>query len=153
MREAGQNPIYNVAITDAQPMARRTVVDLNKCNVCHNQLALHGGQRFKVQECVICHNPNNTDSAYRPAAQAPNETIHFKYLIHRIHTGENMTLPFTIYGYGGSVNSFNDVLFPGDRRDCLKCHADVRPASSRRSRSRCPTACCRLRRCATRTSS
>lgn len=125
VREAGQNPIYNVAITDAQPVARRTVVDLNKCNVCHNQLALHGGQRFKVQECVICHNPNNTDTTYRPADQAPAETIHFKYLIHRIHTGENMTLPYTIYGYHGSVNNFNDVLFPGDRRDCLKCHATV----------------------------
>jgi OmcA/MtrC family decaheme c-type cytochrome len=125
VREAAKNPIFYFPVTDAQAMPRRTVVDINKCNVCHDVLALHGGQRFKVQECVVCHNPNANDSSQRPAAQAPPETIHFKYMIHRIHTGENMTLPFTIYGFGGSVNNFNEVRFPGDRRDCLKCHATV----------------------------
>ena len=33
-----------------------------------------------------------------------------------------MTHDFTIYGFGGSVNTFNGVLFPGDLRDCQKCH-------------------------------
>ncbi len=113
-RDAAQNPIFYVPITDTQAVARRTVADINKCNVCHNVLALHGGQRFKVQECVICHNPTATDS------QTPPETIHFKYMIHAIHTGAQRTLPYAI-----GTTSFNDVLFPGDRRDCLKCHADV----------------------------
>ena len=29
-----------------------------------------------------------------------------------------------MYGFGRppSVNNFNEVLFPGDRRDCAKCH-------------------------------
>jgi OmcA/MtrC family decaheme c-type cytochrome len=125
VRDAAQNPIFDVAVTDAQPMARRVVADINKCNVCHDVLALHGGQRFKVQECVICHNPDNNDATYRPADQAPPETIHFDYLVHRIHTGENQSFPYIIYGYHGSVNDFSDVRFPGDRRDCLKCHADV----------------------------
>ncbi len=45
-------------------------------------------------------------------------------MIHRIHTGEELTQDFTIYGFNGSVNNFNHVLFPGDLRDCLKCHVD-----------------------------
>ena len=48
--------------------------------------------------------------------------VDFKRLIHRIHTGENLTQDFTVYGFGGSVNNFNEVRFPGDRRDCEKCH-------------------------------
>jgi OmcA/MtrC family decaheme c-type cytochrome len=30
---------------------------------------------------------------------------------------------FTVYGFNGSTNNFNDVRFPGDRRACQKCHA------------------------------
>jgi OmcA/MtrC family decaheme c-type cytochrome len=64
-------------------------------------------------------------------------------MIHRIHTGEDLTklTPdfdctastgdpnafgcFTIYGFGGSINNFNEVRFPGDRRDCQTCHTTV----------------------------
>ena len=38
-------------------------------------------------------------------------------MIHRIHTGENLTQTFTV-----SSSNFNEVRFPGDRRDCEKCH-------------------------------
>jgi OmcA/MtrC family decaheme c-type cytochrome len=123
--ESPLNPVFYVAVTDPQPMARRTVVDLAKCNVCHDRLALHGGQRLNTQECVVCHNPNTNDGSRRPASAAPAESVQFARLIHRIHTGENLTHDFTIYGFGGSVNNFNEVLFPGDTRDCLKCHATV----------------------------
>jgi OmcA/MtrC family decaheme c-type cytochrome len=37
--------------------------------------------------------------------------------------GRGGELPrFTIYGYQRSVHNFNGLLFPGDRRDCQKCH-------------------------------
>ena len=52
----------------------------------------------------------------------PRKSIDFKRMIHRIHTGELLTQDYTIYGFGGSVNNFNHVLFPGDRRDCVTCH-------------------------------
>jgi OmcA/MtrC family decaheme c-type cytochrome len=123
VREAAFNPIYNFAVTDAQPMARRTVVNLANCDKCHETLALHGGQRFKIEECVVCHNPNADDHGNRPAAQGTPESISFQRLIHRIHTGENLSQDFTVYGNGGSRNNYNDVLYPGDRRDCIKCHA------------------------------
>jgi len=123
--ESPLNPVFYMPITDAQAMPRRTVVDIAKCNVCHERLGAHGGQRLITQECVICHNPNTTDAARRPAAQNPPESVQFARMVHRIHTGENLTHDFTIYGFGGTQNTYNDIRFPGDTRDCAKCHADV----------------------------
>jgi OmcA/MtrC family decaheme c-type cytochrome len=121
--EGAFNPVTYIAVTDPAPVPRRQAVTIAQCNnACHDQLALHGGQRFNTEECVMCHNPNGDDSAFRPADQLPVESIDFKRLIHRIHSGENLTQNFTIYGFNGSVNNFNDVLFPGDRRDCVTCH-------------------------------
>jgi len=121
VREAAINPIKYVAITGPVTPRRAAVVTAN-CNQCHDSLALHGGQRRTTEECVICHNPTNNDSAQRPASEGPPESISFQRLIHRIHTGEEMTQDFTIFGFGGSKNNFNEVRFPGDRRNCAKCH-------------------------------
>ena len=122
--EAAFNPIYDVSVDGSAVEARRVVVDIANCNTCHGQLALHGGQRLNTQECVMCHNPNASDVSRRPADQGEPESIDFKRMIHRIHTGEELTQDYTIYGFGTppSVNNFNGVLFPGDRRDCAKCH-------------------------------
>jgi OmcA/MtrC family decaheme c-type cytochrome len=123
VRECAFNPTFTFAVTDAQPMARRTVVALANCNKCHDVLALHGGQRLNTQECVICHNPVADDSGSRLPADATPESISFQRMIHRIHTGENLTQTYTIWGHGNSENNYNEVRFPGDRRDCVACHA------------------------------
>jgi OmcA/MtrC family decaheme c-type cytochrome len=115
VREAAKNPIFYFPVTDAQVMARRTVVTLDKCNKCHETLALHGGQRFKVEECVVCHNPTATAAV---TAGGPNQGIHLKWMVHHIHTGENLERPYVIGSTG-----FNEVTYPGDRRDCEACHA------------------------------
>jgi OmcA/MtrC family decaheme c-type cytochrome len=122
--EGATNPVFYATVTDAGPQPRRQVVDIDKCNVCHDRLALHGGQRFVVNECVICHNPNASDKSRRPADTGSPESISFQRLIHRIHSGDNLTHDYTIYGFGGSKNTFNEVRFPGDRRDCEKCHVN-----------------------------
>jgi OmcA/MtrC family decaheme c-type cytochrome len=120
--ETAANPIFYIAMTDPQPVPRREVVDVSHCNSCHDRLAAHGGRRVAVEECVICHNPSADDSSQRPAAELPAESIDFKRMIHRIHRGTNLTHDYTVYGYQGSVHTFNSVLFPGDLRDCQKCH-------------------------------
>ena len=114
VREAGQNPIFNFTVTDSQPTARRTVVSTVKCNKCHDVLALHGGQRFKVEECNICHNPNETATV--EGAEA-NTSIHLKWMVHKIHTGEELSRDYVI-----GETSFKEVLYPGDRRNCEACH-------------------------------
>ena len=43
-------------------------------------------------------------------------------MIHRIHSGPSQTRDFTIYGFGGSKNNFNDVGYPGDLTNCEQCH-------------------------------
>ena len=43
-------------------------------------------------------------------------------MIHRIHTGEELAQDYTVYGFGGAISTFNDVTYPGDRRNCLACH-------------------------------
>ena len=35
--------------------------------------------------------------------------------------------PWIIYGFGGSVNNFSDVVFPQDSGNCYACHST--PAS------------------------
>ncbi len=77
---------------------RREVVDIAKCDNCHEFLSLHGGNRNDEPAlCVICHNPNATDIGRRPLpTDTPvlpttdgkvEEAIDFKTLIHGIHAG------------------------------------------------------------------
>ena len=127
INEGAPNQPFYFAVTDTAPVARRTVVQLSKCNVCHarlDNLFSHGGQRIETQHCVICHNPNGTDAGRRPADHSadPAESISFQRLIHRLHSGDTLEQDFTVYGFSGPSN-FNDVAYPGDRRNCLACHA------------------------------
>jgi OmcA/MtrC family decaheme c-type cytochrome len=46
-------------------------------------------------------------------------------MIHAIHDGSvrgAAGAPFVIYGYGGSVNNFTDVVYPGQLNRCDACH-------------------------------
>jgi OmcA/MtrC family decaheme c-type cytochrome len=45
-----------------------------------------------------------------------------KYMIHKIHTGEELALDYTVYGFGSTPINFNEVLYPGDLRNCESCH-------------------------------
>jgi OmcA/MtrC family decaheme c-type cytochrome len=122
IREAAYNPLKYAAVTGAVA-ARRVVTPTANCNKCHDRLALHGGQRLEVQECVICHNPKESDVSRRPANAGQPESISMQRMIHRIHTGEELTQDLTIYGFGNTPHNYNEVLYPGDRRNCASCHA------------------------------
>ena len=140
VRDAGFNQVVAFAVTDPTPVARRSVVTQENCNSCHGSLALHGGIRQNVQFCVMCHNANGDDMTRRPADQLPPESIHMKTMIHKIHTGEELETDLTIYGFGNTPHNYNEILYPGDRRNCEKCH--IRARSSSLCRKQC---CLRLR--------
>lgn len=125
---------------DPARQRRQSVAD-DKCLACHGRLSLHGSNRVNsVQQCVICHNPDSTDKGQRPAAPVDGlaeQSVNFKDMIHKIHTGESLDaskLPlagggagYIIYGYGGNPYDFGKVRYPRDRRDCLACHIDRTP--------------------------
>jgi OmcA/MtrC family decaheme c-type cytochrome len=122
VQESAINPIKYVSLTGGTATPRRMDVTLAQCNQCHDTLSLHGGQRNTTEECVICHNSKESDVARRPANAGQPESISFQRMVHRIHTGEELTQEYSIFGFGGTAIGFNEVKYPGDRTNCAKCH-------------------------------
>ena len=123
--ESAFNPIKYFAVGGGAVVPRRQVVDLQKCDSCHKTLGthFHGLARKNTEYCPLCHNPKFTDASQRPADQLPGETLNFRTMIHRIHTGEELSNEYTTYDVGTPA-TWNEVLFPGDRRNCAKCHVN-----------------------------
>ncbi len=126
--EAADNPIFKVAITGDSVNQRRQIVNLNRCNVCHDKLSLHGSLRNQIDYCVVCHNPKVDDIRRRPEGVQGGESVSFSYMIHKIHTGEELHQDYTVYGYGNRPHDYNEVLFPGKRKECSICHVEEVPA-------------------------
>jgi OmcA/MtrC family decaheme c-type cytochrome len=109
-------------------VARRAIVDIAKCDRCHVQLTLHGNNRTdEPMVCVVCHNPNQTDIAYRLPADGPEESIDFKRLIHGIHatTAGFRKTPLKVIGFRHSVFDASTLKrFPGELEKCALCHID-----------------------------
>jgi OmcA/MtrC family decaheme c-type cytochrome len=121
-RETAENPVFYFAVTDPTPVPRRMLVSESKCENCHMRIELHGGNRHNPQYCVTCHQPGADDAVVRPPELMPARTIDFKTLIHRIHKGEELLDDYTIFGFRGSLHNYNEVLYPGDLRNCEACH-------------------------------
>lgn len=119
------------AIGAGTVMARRIVVDIVKCNVCHGVTSMPDNNRNnEVGVCVVCHNPNATDRAGRiVAGVAGEQAIDFKVQSHAMHAGQAdkggfRTKGITIYGSDdGTPTDFTSLVFPGKLNDCSKCHA------------------------------
>ena len=128
------------AINDTSAQNRRVVVDIAKCQTCHNVndgLALHGGNRTdNLEACSTCHTPNATDLFRRPVdpdgfANGVNEAaadgmedapVDFKYMIHGIHGASVREEGYLAYGFGGSVHDYSDASYPRSPADCQACH-------------------------------
>jgi OmcA/MtrC family decaheme c-type cytochrome len=125
--ERAFNPLYYYSVDGSEVLPRREVVNVNtQCNVCHKRLSLHGGSRNNTSYCIMCHNPATVDvpqQAQGGPVDVPPTSINLRFMIHRIHTGEELTRDFTIYRSRGIFN-FNEVLYPGDRRNCAACHVN-----------------------------
>ncbi|HEX7394471.1 MAG TPA: OmcA/MtrC family decaheme c-type cytochrome [Anaerolineaceae bacterium] len=123
VRDAGYNPVAYVALDGGKADPRRLVVDRDKCDSCHKNLAVHGGNRQNTEYCVLCHNPATSDIANRPADQGAAQSISFRVMIHGIHSGATLEQqPFTVWGKGTTPANFSDVVFPGDLAACQTCH-------------------------------
>ena len=53
------------------------------------------------------------------------QSINFRWMIHALHAGSDRAsagVNTIIYGFGGNVSDFSDVVFPGQLNDCAMCH-------------------------------
>jgi OmcA/MtrC family decaheme c-type cytochrome len=130
------NVVEYSAVTDATPVPRRNAVAIERCDQCHNVLSVHGNNRTDEPEvCAVCHNPNATDARQRVAVADPDdpptdcvnvlgtvdETIDFKRMVHRIHSGGATGVPYEVCGFGNSVHVY-DFAYPGHLNNCEGCH-------------------------------
>ena len=115
------------------------------CLECHEIFEGHGGSRVNnVQVCVICHNPNLSSSGrtVNPALPIPQGTIdahgtdplqypeatnNMKSLIHGIHAAPIRDNPFHFVRNrsNGLHYNWSEVTYPGNLRNCQKCHDGV----------------------------
>jgi OmcA/MtrC family decaheme c-type cytochrome len=96
-------------ITDATPVPRREIVDVKRCDDCHQKLSFHGDNRNDNTElCATCHNPEFAAGS----TVATGRPWDFKLLIHGIHAAT--------YNFGGL--SFAAVKYPGKVNNCEGCH-------------------------------
>jgi OmcA/MtrC family decaheme c-type cytochrome len=128
-RDVGDNVVFDFSVDGSAPVHHAVETTTANCNQCHYKLLAHGGMRNQVEYCILCHNPNQTDAARRPSSAGPPQSVDFPVMVHRIHQGEQsdpngQPTPYIVYGFGGTVNDFSDVRFPGDLRDCAKCHTN-----------------------------
>ncbi|MCC6368550.1 MAG: OmcA/MtrC family decaheme c-type cytochrome [Bryobacterales bacterium] len=113
-RDIGLNKVKYFSVDGSPVVARRKVVDIAKCNVCHVSLQMHGGSRNQTEFCSLCHNPGGFTTGANQAGIALSQ------FIHRIHTGEDLSYDFIF----GNTNFREEVKYPGDRRNCDKCHVN-----------------------------
>jgi OmcA/MtrC family decaheme c-type cytochrome len=139
-------------ITGSATVARRQIVDVNKCMVCHHsdgsgvapRLTLHGSNRTEEpQVCVVCHNPNNTDIVFRGLITTPltntnprvtvgtytypEQGLDFKRLVHGIHASSAgfRRNPLVVVAFNGTIFDASKLIrYPTSLRNCLMCHID-----------------------------
>jgi OmcA/MtrC family decaheme c-type cytochrome len=114
IRDFGYNQMLSFSVDGTAPVARRSAVSTENCNKCHASISFHGGNRNNAQYCAVCHTPNAVTTA---TATAPSQAYAFRLMIHKIHTGEELTSP---YCFG--TTCFNDIVYPGFRQNCTACH-------------------------------
>jgi hypothetical protein len=124
MEDQIQNFILPIAVTDDMPMARDQIVKDGVCEDCHSNLTLHGTNRHDASGyCQTCHRADLTDEAVR--LEGEPESVHFKYMIHKIHRGADLERDYIVYGYRSSLHDhYNDIHFPGDVSNCETCHEE-----------------------------
>ncbi len=93
---------YARSVTFFPASERESVVDIARCDSCHEYLSFHGGNRNDdVGTCLTCHNAD--------ASSSGGTSISLLYLGHAIHAAQG---------------DFEEVTYPGRISNCTACHVD-----------------------------
>ncbi len=132
-RIGGDAPQKPFLVSGSTLMPRRQVISAEKCNVCHGDLAAHGGGRQDARYCTMCHNANNPGDERISRQEGKDifvESVSFANLVHRIHAGPYLTRTHIIGGNPapdklnslGKPLDFGDIRFPNKLSECRACH-------------------------------
>jgi len=123
---------FNFVPNGSPVTVTRDVIRTTSCNTCHDQLAFHGGHAFGIEECVLCHQPQNVDPS-------TGNSLDLKVMAHKIHMGSQLPsvvgtaktpgVPYEIAGYMGAISNFSKVIDPADPRRCEVCHSQTTGAA------------------------
>ncbi len=123
---------FNFVPNGAPVTVTRDVIRTQSCNTCHDQLAFHGGHAFGMEQCVLCHQPQNADPT-------TGNILDLKVMAHKIHMGSQLPsvvgtsttpgVPYQIAGYMNILSNFSTVVDPADPRRCAVCHSQTTGAA------------------------
>jgi len=116
---------------------QREITSVDKCFTCHAKFEFHGSGRQDTRYCSVCHNDQRkfgrAEATITGTADAGNLTVtgeagKFRGLatgdmtsfIHRLHMGEELQ----VKGYAYGSLDFNEITYPQDQRNCVKCHTN-----------------------------
>ena len=128
---------YNFVPNGSAVTTIRNVIQTASCNTCHGQLAFHGGHAFGMEQCVMCHQPQNVDPV-------SGNSLDLKVMAHKIHMGSSLPSvvggkPYQIIGYMNSVNDFSSVVDPAGVQRCQMCHSQTTGAAQMKAFMQEPT--------------
>lgn len=115
----------DVLVGGATTLEEHAPVSQSQCEACHNKLWAHSSTRTDVKACPICHvaGAEDRESATKPEI-TPGVTIEFPILMHRLHSGSNLSAPVQFNAFAG-LNDYSQVVFPrldGGTTRCDACH-------------------------------
>lgn len=127
-----RNAVGHFPVDGGSAVARRAVVDQDKCESCHavggGAFSKHGGNsRNQVALCVICHNSNSTDVASRGhltklvSGNDREVPTDFKFIIHGLHAAAFREAQGAEPLYARTADH-SARRFPGDISNCETCH-------------------------------
>ena len=126
---APDNPFLDFVPAGGTVTSNKLIAATANCADCHVRLALHGGPRRDVEDCVVCHNPGSIDPD-------GGESVDMAYMAHSIHSGQlrgapigetdpddlTSAIPYVVYGFRGEEHNYGDVTYPQSRLFCENCH-------------------------------
>ena len=135
------NPVSYFSTDGSTIAPRRRVIEVTRCNACHQQVMAHGNNRQNPDYCVFCHTANGVDN--RPVLNGGPQTVDFQAMIHRIHMGADLPSvraggQLSYWGSATSHSDFTDVEFPQSPSNCVACHAT---GTNETTRARVCTSC------------
>jgi OmcA/MtrC family decaheme c-type cytochrome len=109
--------------------ARRTIVDVARCNKCHNQLGVepsfHSGARNNAQGCAAggCHSETKSTGHTGEANDfGGGWAVSARSMVHAIHGASKRERPFNWEATAKNLKGFGTVGYPGVLNNCEQCH-------------------------------